>query len=532
MFFFIPIVFVLAGVGLLFAHRRYRGLKGKESPKPIVEGHTYSESIEKQPPQELRETKVENVRRCCIVGAGRLGALTAVTLARHNPDVEVSVVDRRKDLIKAWNSNDLPIAEPGLEEIFFEDSYLVGRAESTAGGEVEPSSPEPLIYHSERRRKLPNLTFSMNVHAGVASADLIFLCVEMESTQIENGESRTLDHSYLNPTLRIIANNSTRHKIIVQRAAAPYGVTQYITNNLKCNASPTATFTVLTNPTFTLPSASIHEIMVSDRVIIGHIYSPETSEASITALRRLYTSWIPEENIVTMDAWSVELGRIASKALLAQQMASIESIRTLCVKSEASASNVGWILGISNFREGHVMRCGALNNEVQFLLNVLIQSGLGSIASYWDVIGQVDQIQRRRTVEHMLGLLPENIYSKRVAVIGTSEDPAITSFLIKQLRDSGAWVQVWNGNGSSMKAQGKRMLRNGEENDRNKSIPESLEEACSGCCVVIVQGDLRMDDEAWQRVASIMEEPRLLLSMDGGVDGVKMKQLGFKAISQ
>ncbi|KAL4959706.1 putative UDP-glucose dehydrogenase Ugd1 [Aspergillus stella-maris] len=531
MFFFIPIVFVLAGVGLLFAHRRYKGLRGKEQAKPIVAGHTYSESIEKRPSQELRETKVENVRRCCIVGAGRLGALTAVTLAKHNPDIEFSVVDRRKDLIKAWNSDDLPIAEAGLEEIFFDDAYLDGRAESTAAGEQEPSSPEALVYHSERRRKLPNLAFSMNVHAGVASADVIFLCVEMESTQPGNGESTVLDHSYLNPILRIIANNSTRHKIIVQRAAAPYGVTQYITNNLKANASPTASFTVLANPSFTLPKASIHEIMVSDRVIIGHLYSPETSEASITALKRLYTSWIPEENIVTMDAWSVELGRIASKALLAQQMASIESIRTLCAKSEASASNVGWMLGIPNFGEGHTMRCGALQNEVQFLTDVITQSGLGSIASYWDAIGQVDQIQRRRTVEQMLAALPESMDSKRIAVVGT-KDPAISSFLLKRLRDSGAWIQVWNGDGSSMKTQGKRMLRDSGDTGRDDTIPGSLEEACSGCCAVLVQGYLRMSDEAWQRVAAAMEEPKMLLSMGDGVDRVKMKQLGFKTIEQ
>ncbi|KAL4938634.1 hypothetical protein BDV06DRAFT_231622 [Aspergillus oleicola] len=546
MFFLIPIAFVLAGVGLLFAHRRYKGLKGKEQSKPIVEGHTYSESIKEKTLQEVKETKVENVRRCCFVGAGRVGALTAITLAKHNPEIHFSVVDSKKGLIKAWNCDALPIAEPGLEEIFFDDTSLEARSEEATL--PEESTINALVCGSGRRRTLQNLVFSANIHAAVASADLIFLCVEMENSQSTNGES--LDHSYLNPTLRLIANNSTRHKIIVQRTAAPYGVTQYITNyvrdisllpeqsaqvltrtmQLKSTASPTASFTVLTNPSFTLPGTSMNEMLNSQRVIIGHIYSPETSVLSITALKRLYASWIPEESIVTMDAWSVELGRIASKTLLAQQLASIESIRMLCQNSEASASNVGWMLGIPNLGEGPAMRCGALQNEVHFLVDILTQSGSGSIAGYWGEVLRVDGIQQRRAIDEMVKSLPKATDNRKVAVLGNSEDPAMTSVLLKRLRDSGALVQVRDGLLSKTQAQ--RTLRNEEDNAGAKVMAGSLEEAFSGCCAVVFQGDCQVGDDVWQKVASTMEEPRLLLSMGSGVDQVKMKQLGFRLIGQ
>lgn len=71
----IPIVVVLAGIALLYTHRRYKASKSKEPSRVVVQGHTFSESVEQKPATDVRKTgnRIDTVRQCCVVGAGRVG---------------------------------------------------------------------------------------------------------------------------------------------------------------------------------------------------------------------------------------------------------------------------------------------------------------------------------------------------------------------------------------------------------------------------------------------------------------------------
>ena len=248
---FIPLLFVLASLTLLFSRRKHKAIEGAE-PRVVVKGHTYSDSVEETELQPLRSKKVENVRNACIIGAGhvgkdgsylqeldrntdcRSGALTAAVLASQNPHVQFCVVDNDAGLIAAWNSDRLPVFEPGLDEMLFEEAPGLD-LDATAVPEQSIASSQP------RKRKLANLTFSTNIHAGVVAADLIFLCAETSSTitvghtlnddnqslmveQID--EKERLDLSQLESAIRAIAQVSTGHKIIVQKSTAPCGVVQ------------------------------------------------------------------------------------------------------------------------------------------------------------------------------------------------------------------------------------------------------------------------------------------------------------------
>lgn len=57
--------------------------------------------------------------RICCMGAGYVGGPTMAVIAAKAPRVKVTVVDLSERQIAAWNSNNLPIYEPGLEEIVF-----------------------------------------------------------------------------------------------------------------------------------------------------------------------------------------------------------------------------------------------------------------------------------------------------------------------------------------------------------------------------------------------------------------------------
>ena len=53
-----------------------------------------------------------------VVGAGYVGALTAITMACRNPDVHFKVCDINQKLISRWTEGDLPFYEPDLEAFY------------------------------------------------------------------------------------------------------------------------------------------------------------------------------------------------------------------------------------------------------------------------------------------------------------------------------------------------------------------------------------------------------------------------------
>ena len=63
-----------------------------------------------------RSIVISSRESICCIGAGYVGGPTMAMIAKQCPDIEVSVVDINADRIAAWNSDRLPIYEPGLDE--------------------------------------------------------------------------------------------------------------------------------------------------------------------------------------------------------------------------------------------------------------------------------------------------------------------------------------------------------------------------------------------------------------------------------
>ena len=85
-------------------------------------------------------------RSICCIGAGYIGGPTMAVIADHNHDRKVIVVDINKPRIDAWNSDKMPIFEPGLEEVV-------------------------------KRRRGKNLFFSTDIEAAIRECDIIFVGV-------------------------------------------------------------------------------------------------------------------------------------------------------------------------------------------------------------------------------------------------------------------------------------------------------------------------------------------------------------------
>ena len=86
------------------------------------------------------------IKSICCLGAGYVGGPTMAMIAAKCPDIQVTVCDMNQARIDAWNSDTLPVYEPGLKE----------------------------VVESARGR---NLHFTTDLKPAIAAADLIFVCV-------------------------------------------------------------------------------------------------------------------------------------------------------------------------------------------------------------------------------------------------------------------------------------------------------------------------------------------------------------------
>ena len=128
--------------------------------------------------------------RICCIGAGYVGGPTMAMIALKCPNIRVDVVDLNEKRIAAWNSQDLPIYEPGLDEIV---TQARGR----------------------------NLFFSTEVKESIHKADIIFVSVNTPTKTFGVGAHKAADLRFVESVARTIAEVADSPKIIVEKKHHP-----------------------------------------------------------------------------------------------------------------------------------------------------------------------------------------------------------------------------------------------------------------------------------------------------------------------
>ena len=218
-------------------------------------------------------------------------------IAHKAPDIRVTVVDLNQSRIDAWNSDTLPIYEPGLDD----------------------------VVKSARGR---NLFFSTAVAEEINAADIIFVAVNTPTKTYGVGSGRAADLRFIESVARTIAEVATEGKIIVEKSTIPVKTASTIQKILAAN-SRGLEFQVLSNPEFLAEGTAIEDLQLPDRVLIGGERTPAGDKA-VQTLVDIYAHWVPRERILTTNLWSSELSKLVANAFLAQRISSINSISALC----------------------------------------------------------------------------------------------------------------------------------------------------------------------------------------------------------
>ena len=327
----------------------------------------------------------------CCIGAGYVGGPTMAVIAAKCPQINVTVVDVNESRIAAWNSESLPIYEPGLDA----------------------------VVRAARGR---NLTFSADIDRGIREADVIFVSVNTPTKTYGVGAGSAADLRFVELSARRIAEVANGNKIVVEKSTLPVRTAESLRRVLRSNASGHR-FEVLSNPEFLAEGTAIADLENPDRVLIGGD-DTESGRLATKTLVDIYANWVPRERILTTNVWSSELSKLVANALLAQRISSINAVSAICEMTGADVDEVAFAAGRDSrigpkFLKASVGFGGScFQKDILNLVYLCEHHGLHEVAEYWKQVVTINNWQKTRFVERMIRTMFNTIAGKRIAVLG------------------------------------------------------------------------------------------------------------------
>eukprot|EP00877_Chromochloris_zofingiensis_P011538 jgi/Chrzof1/6638/Cz19g03190.t1 len=347
--------------------------------------------------------------KIACIGAGYVGGPTMSVIALNCPDIEVVVLDINEERIKAWNSDQLPIYEPGLDEVV-------------------------------KKCRGRNLFFSTDTTKHLGEADIIFVSVNTPTKTSGIGAGRAADLTYWEGAARMIAAVSKSSKIVVEKSTVPVKTAEAIAKVLKRNCTDSeVNFEILSNPEFLAEGTAIQDLQQPDRVLIGG-QQTESGIKAIQTLASVYAHWIPQDRIITANLWSAELAKLTANAMLAQRISSVNAISALCEATGADVQQVAYAIGMDSrigpkFLNASVGFGGScFQKDILNLCYVCESVGLKEVADYWYQVVSMNDYQKKRFVERVISAMFNTVARKRISIFGfafkkdtgdTRETPAI-----------------------------------------------------------------------------------------------------------
>nr|CAD1837915.1 unnamed protein product [Ananas comosus var. bracteatus] len=331
------------------------------------------------------------VKICCL-GAGYVGGPTMAVIALKCPAIEVVVVDISTTRISAWNSDQLPIYEPGLDDVV---KQCRGR----------------------------NLFFSTDIEKHVSEADIIFVSVNTPTKTRGLGAGKAADLTYWESAARMIADVSKSDKIVVEKSTVPVKTAEAIEKILTHNNNKGINFQILSNPEFLAEGTAIQDLFKPDRVLIGGRETPEGRKA-VELLKSVYANWVPEDQIITTNLWSAELSKLAANAFLAQRISSVNAISALCEATGADVAEVAYSVGKDSrigpkFLNASVGFGGScFQKDILNLVYICECNGLPEVADYWKQVIKINDYQKSRFVNRLVSSMFNTVAGKKIAVLG------------------------------------------------------------------------------------------------------------------
>jgi len=479
-------------------------------------------------------------RDIVCIGAGYIGGPTMAVIALKNPGRKVFVVDINQSRIDAWNSDRLPIYEPGLEDVV-------------------------------RQVRGRNLFFSTDIEGCIRKCDIVFVGVNTPTKMFGKGAGRASDLQYWEATARTIKRVATSDKIVVEKSTLPVRTAAAMSAILSApdtvdgggaGAPRTPHFEVLSNPEFLAEGTAIKDLLSPDRVLIGGDRTP-TGEAAVQALVEVYlgesnnqtikqannSPWVPRDRILTTNVWSAELTKLAANAFLAQRVSSINAIAGLCEATGADVDEVARVIGADKRIGPKFLKAGpgfggsCFKKDVLNLVYLCETFGLHTAAEYWTGVIKMNDHQQERIVSRLFREMFNTLANKKIAMFGfafksdtgdTRETPA--GYVARLLADEHVRLAITDpralDNARLDLADIVEVKVEGQEREGVISFEEDPYEAAQEADAVLLMTDWREYPALdWKRIYGSMRKPALVYDTRNCLDAAALRTLGFKVLN-
>ncbi|TXT13016.1 hypothetical protein VHUM_01417 [Vanrija humicola] len=456
------------------------------------------------------------VKKICCIGAGYVGGPTCAVIAAKCPHIQVTIVDLNKQRIDAWNSDNLPIYEPGLDEVV-------------------------------KGARGKNLFFSTDVDKGIAEADLIFVSVNTPTKKSGIGAGFAADLNYLQLATRRIAEVSTTSKIVVEKSTVPCKTAESMRTILEANSKPGCTFDILSNPEFLAEGTAISDLFAPDRVLIGSLQT-ESGLNACASLSEVYANWVPRERILTVGLWSSELSKLAANAMLAQRISSINALSAICEATGANIDEVAFAVGKDSrvgpkFLKASVGFGGScFQKDILNLVYLSESLHLPEVAKYWKAVVEMNEHQKSRFARKVVDTLFNTITGKKIAILGwafkkdtgdTRESPSISianhflnekarlSLYDPQVTEEQIWLDLTDYGAIPA-----------EPIKPHVTIQQSAEEACKGAEAIVICTEWdEFKTLDWEKIYANCPRPAFVFDGRLMLDRKKLQSIGFRVVT-
>jgi UDPglucose 6-dehydrogenase len=318
----------------------------------------------------------------CVVGTGYVGLVTGAVFADLGNDVVC--VDNATKKIEALRAGQMPIYEPGLEEMV------------------------------ARNKDDGRLTFSTDLPGGVRQADVIFIAVGTPPK--ESGET---DLSQVEAVASEIGRSMDRYKVVVNKSTVPVGTGEFVREVITRHQPRPLDFDVVSNPEFLREGSAIEDTLRPDRIVIG---APNQQVAM--TLVELYAPL--ERPMIITDLPSAEVIKYASNAFLAAKISFINAIANICEAAGADVSQVMKGMGLDSRIGMQFLQAGlgyggsCFPKDVDSLIHTASRLGYD-----FKLLRSVVEINRERAA-HLVEMMRKAmgpLEDKTVAVLGLAFKP-------------------------------------------------------------------------------------------------------------
>jgi UDPglucose 6-dehydrogenase len=342
--------------------------------------------------------------RVAVFGAGYVGLVTGACFAELGHDVAIR--DVLPERIDALRRGEVPIFEPGLEELL--------------------------------RRNADRLVYTLDVREALDGADFLFICVGTPPTH-----SGDADLSAVWTVLDELPPDA--RATVVMKSTVPVGTGEKVRAFLDSRGLGSVGY--VSNPEFTAEGTAVHDFMRPDRVVIGAFDSSDGDD--VEALH----AGIDAATVRT-DVNSAEMIKLAANAFLVTRISFINEIANVCELIGADVTQVARGIGLDHRLGPHFLRAGLGWGGSCFPKDSLSLKQLAANSGYHfqllNAVIEVNELQKRRVVQKLQKHLGK-IRGREIALLGLAFKPntddmreAPSLVLAARLLAEGATVRAWD----------------------------------------------------------------------------------------